>query len=1180
METKNNLMVSPKIIGIISVIFLIFGAFQIKAIISPQINPSTINLPIICSFSGPENSPDLLRLSEFLVTGPSNPKVGDSITVSFKLQNYGQYDLNLGSKGIFVAGKNPDNSDASFGFTRQNTTFKVSETISVSATKVLDKVGTWKIWPSYHLTFAGAPDKFGPEEWHACTIQVSPTIQDSDQDGIPDDKDNCPQRPNSKQEDVDKDGIGDVCDSCDDRDLDGDKIKNCLDKCPTDAENYNNYQDEDGCPDEKPLEVKDSDGDGILDDKDKCPKEKETFNGYQDEDGCPDEKPKEEIKDTDQDGIPDDKDKCPKEKETFNNYQDDDGCPDKVAEGAKKPEKDNTAPTINITKNPEQPKLGDNVEIVVKASDLSGVDLIILYLDGQEKKKCFGDSCSYITPPITQMPEIGALVLDGANNVEVSGRVPSDRQESWWFHDDDGDGIENIRDNCRQRGNPDQADQDNDGVGDVCDSCNPYSYCDGHPDNIFSGACPWWTYAFDFVSRDGCGCADLDGFNPFNQSYVVKERIEENRLYRAGSPSQPVTRCDVMSRCDSPSYDTCQGNRVIENYCSSAGPATSSIECPYGCRGGACICSDTDGGEDYYNRGSIEGQWDECLDSNRLKELTCGEIRNGRIIPKEKIVNCPYGCQNGACVCQDSDGGKNYNQMGSVGTLRDYCSCENCPDNRTLHEYYIESKAENSCQVRSEAHTCEGLCRGGQCLPPTCSDGVKNQGEEDIDCGGPCTPCGYVAVKGRILYQEADGNGRPILDSSGNPIFKPARFLKFEIMIPTLVYMSDCVNPDCSEIVTYSIIEEKGHGPYLTDHLGYFSQTFPRNIIAGDIHLKIGGEDMYGGGFNYAVKIARDFDWCNEYVSWNSNEVPIPERGDIDFGELRIGKDSNLEFTGVWKETYITWVCDGGRHDLPGGSVYLNIADAILTAREYADGKRGDDDIIPKVSVEYPDASTRICGDVSCYELSSDQIHLRQENGFDDGTIIHEYGHFLQDKISQNDWCVRNCDHTFCSDKDDTEFAWQEGFAEYLGTIIPSHHQDFSDPQFLSGPNIWYQDAETIPCKDNAGNFKSRKTMEATVVNVLWDLADDSTFPGTTTEDFDVISGMETLIFKIFDSQLDNAIDAPDLCELIREGWDCRDDVMTEGVINYSGTRRRAINQLLRHYNVNCDRGCGMDNNP
>jgi len=24
---------------------------------------------------------------------------------------------------------------------------------------------------------------------------------------------------------------------------------------------------------------------------------------------------------------------------------------------------------------------------------------------------------------------------------------------------------------------------------------------------------------------------------------------------------------------------------------------------------------------------------------------------------------------------------------------------------------------------------------------PTCSDGIQNQGEEGVDCGGPCPPC-------------------------------------------------------------------------------------------------------------------------------------------------------------------------------------------------------------------------------------------------------------------------------------------------------------------------------------------------------------------------------------------------------------------------------------------------------
>ena len=73
----------------------------------------------------------------------------------------------------------------------------------------------------------------------------------------------------------------------------------------------------------------DRDGDGIPDNIDKCPDQPEDFDGFQDEDGCPD-------LDNDGDGIPDIRDKCPNEPETFNNYQDEDGCPDEVPAAVKK----------------------------------------------------------------------------------------------------------------------------------------------------------------------------------------------------------------------------------------------------------------------------------------------------------------------------------------------------------------------------------------------------------------------------------------------------------------------------------------------------------------------------------------------------------------------------------------------------------------------------------------------------------------------------------------------------------------------------------------------------------------------------------------------------------------------------------------------------------------------------
>jgi outer membrane protein OmpA-like peptidoglycan-associated protein len=100
-----------------------------------------------------------------------------------------------------------------------------------------------------------------------------------------------------------------------DDDRDGDGIKNALDACPDAPEDFDGFQDQDGCPDP------DNDRDGIKDAADKCPMDPEDIDSYQDEDGCPDP-------DNDSDGILDVDDLCPDEKETLNGYADLDGCPD------------------------------------------------------------------------------------------------------------------------------------------------------------------------------------------------------------------------------------------------------------------------------------------------------------------------------------------------------------------------------------------------------------------------------------------------------------------------------------------------------------------------------------------------------------------------------------------------------------------------------------------------------------------------------------------------------------------------------------------------------------------------------------------------------------------------------------------------------------------------------------
>lgn len=99
------------------------------------------------------------------------------------------------------------------------------------------------------------------------------------------------------------------------KDSDEDGIAEDKDQCPDLAEDFDNFEDKDGCPEY------DNDGDGIYDSKDGCPDEAEDFDGHVDRDGCPDP-------DNDEDSVADAMDKCPNTPETVNGFKDEDGCPD------------------------------------------------------------------------------------------------------------------------------------------------------------------------------------------------------------------------------------------------------------------------------------------------------------------------------------------------------------------------------------------------------------------------------------------------------------------------------------------------------------------------------------------------------------------------------------------------------------------------------------------------------------------------------------------------------------------------------------------------------------------------------------------------------------------------------------------------------------------------------------
>jgi len=134
----------------------------------------------------------------------------------------------------------------------------------------------------------------------------APRFEDADNDGIEDDKDQCPELAE------DKDGFDDQ-DGCPDFDNDDDGVPDESDRCPKEKEDEDGFQDDDGCPDP------DNDNDGVLDKDDLCPNEAGPKDGPRP--GCQDPDP-------DRDGIAGAADHCPTEPEDKDGFQDDDGCPD------------------------------------------------------------------------------------------------------------------------------------------------------------------------------------------------------------------------------------------------------------------------------------------------------------------------------------------------------------------------------------------------------------------------------------------------------------------------------------------------------------------------------------------------------------------------------------------------------------------------------------------------------------------------------------------------------------------------------------------------------------------------------------------------------------------------------------------------------------------------------------
>ena len=136
---------------------------------------------ILFSYVGPDVYVDgsiIVKLTNFIVTGIAPLEVGDTIHASFNLTNFGQYQMNLTDRGVYLyALKGQD--DKSVCFTYSNQVLQPGQTVYCTCNLYLDESGTWSIWPSYEVWLKGAIGQYkrgGPIYWHAYNF----TVQEQD----------------------------------------------------------------------------------------------------------------------------------------------------------------------------------------------------------------------------------------------------------------------------------------------------------------------------------------------------------------------------------------------------------------------------------------------------------------------------------------------------------------------------------------------------------------------------------------------------------------------------------------------------------------------------------------------------------------------------------------------------------------------------------------------------------------------------------------------------------------------------------------------------------------------------------------------------------------------------------------------------------------------------------------
>ncbi|MCB2195746.1 MAG: hypothetical protein KQH79_07790 [Bacteroidetes bacterium] len=288
------------------------------------------------------------------------------------------------------------------------------------------------------------------------TPECDGSNEDSDEDGIPNEVDNCPNTYNPMQEDENDDGIGDACDETSTCECGNGIVEDC-EECDD-----GNLSSGDGCDSSCQLEEDQVCGDGICDAGENC----ET---------CPSDCPCED--DADGDGYSADMD-C------------DDNNPS-IYPGAPEPECSLVDYNCDGQTAPDGMQCSEGTCISgICVSDTETCNDGII--NGAETDvDCGGPDCQPCSTAslcnVNSDCESGICVngicmeascTDGIQNGNETGVDCGGPDCTPCIIDSDGDGIIDADDNCPTEFNPNQLDSDGNGIGDICDGCIVGAACD------------------------------------------------------------------------------------------------------------------------------------------------------------------------------------------------------------------------------------------------------------------------------------------------------------------------------------------------------------------------------------------------------------------------------------------------------------------------------------------------------------------------------------------------------------------------------------------------------------------------------------------------------------------------------------------------------------------------------